>query len=94
MVVLGTGALGSPVSMTQAIAGGLVGSAIDRGMGSIRWQTAAHLVAAWLVTLPSAFAAAALVTAATLGIPDPRRQERSSDRTMAAVRAQPHGTQR
>lgn len=65
-VVLGTGAVGSPVSMTQAIAGGLVGSAIGRGLGSIRWHATGQLGLAWIITLPSAFAAAAVATLAVL----------------------------
>ncbi|MEX2504627.1 MAG: inorganic phosphate transporter [Egicoccus sp.] len=67
-VVLGTGAIGSPVSMTQAIAGGLVGSAIGRGLGGIRWHAISRLGAAWVVTLPSAFATAALATLAALAV--------------------------
>ncbi|MBS3942328.1 MAG: inorganic phosphate transporter [Actinobacteria bacterium] len=67
-VVLGTGAVGSPVSMTQAITGGLVGSAIDRGLGSIRWHAIGRLGMAWVVTLPSAFAAAGLATLAALAV--------------------------
>ncbi|MFA9447130.1 anion permease [Egicoccus sp. AB-alg6-2] len=67
-VVLATGAIGSPVSMTQAISGGLVGSVLGRGLGSVRWQAVTRLAAAWVVTLPSAFIAAAALTAALLAI--------------------------
>ncbi|HSK22538.1 MAG TPA: inorganic phosphate transporter [Egicoccus sp.] len=67
-VVLGTGAMGSPVSMTQAITGGLVGSAIGRGLGSVRWQAIARLGMAWLITLPVAFVAAAMATMAALAV--------------------------
>lgn len=65
-VVLATGAVGFPVSMTQAISGGLVGSVLERGAGSIRWQTVARLGMAWLITLPAAFAGAAAATAVVL----------------------------
>ena len=58
-VVLATGALGSPVSMTQAIAGGLVGTSIPRGWGSIRWGEVARVGGAWVITLPATFAVAA-----------------------------------
>lgn len=62
-VVLATGVLGSPVSMTQAISGGLVGSVIDRGFGNVRWRAVVRLGAAWIVTLPSAFLVAGAATA-------------------------------
>jgi inorganic phosphate transporter, PiT family len=66
-VVLATGALGSPVSMTQAIAGGLVGTSIPRGWGSIRWGEVARVGGAWVITLPATFAvAAALAVVAVL----------------------------
>jgi inorganic phosphate transporter, PiT family len=60
-VVLATGALGSPVSMTQAIAGGLVGTSIPRGWGSIRWGEVARVGGAWVITLPATFAVAAVL---------------------------------
>ncbi len=60
-VVLGTGAIGAPVSMTQAISGGLVGTGITRGYGRIRWGAVVRVGGAWLLTLPAAFGLAALV---------------------------------
>jgi inorganic phosphate transporter, PiT family len=61
-VVLGTGAVGAPVSMTQAVAGGLVGAGGTRGWSRVRWRAAAQLGVAWVLTLPTAFGAAALTT--------------------------------
>jgi inorganic phosphate transporter, PiT family len=61
-VVLATGALGAPVSMTQAVSGGLVGAGGTRGWSRVRWATVAQLGAAWVVTLPAAFSAAAVAT--------------------------------
>jgi inorganic phosphate transporter, PiT family len=52
--VLGSAALGVPVSMTQALAGGLVGVGSRAGIGRVRWQVVVRLAAAWVVTLPSA----------------------------------------
>ena len=52
----------APVSMTQAISGGLVGSSVRTGYRSVRWGAALRLVRAWVVTLPSAFVWAALAT--------------------------------
>jgi inorganic phosphate transporter, PiT family len=60
--VLGTGAVGAPVSMTQAVAGGLVGAGGTRGWSRVRWRAAAQLGVAWVLTLPTAFGAAALTT--------------------------------
>jgi inorganic phosphate transporter, PiT family len=63
-VVLGTAAVGSPVSMTQAVSGALVGTALRRGSGGIRWREAVRLAGAWAITLPTATGIAALVAAA------------------------------
>jgi inorganic phosphate transporter, PiT family len=58
--VLGSAALGAPVSMTQAVTGGLIGSGINEGYRRIRWKTALHIVIAWGVTLPTAAVVAAI----------------------------------
>lgn len=65
-VVLATGALGSPVSMTQAIAGALVGTSVPRGRGSVRWGEVARVGGAWVVTLPATFALAAALGMVTV----------------------------
>jgi PiT family inorganic phosphate transporter len=52
---------GAPVSMTQTIDGGLVGvGAADRA-SSIRWGVVRDMLASWVVTLPVALVAAALL---------------------------------
>jgi inorganic phosphate transporter, PiT family len=58
--------VGAPVSMTQSITGGLLGSSVRTGYRSVRWGVALRLVRAWIVTLPAAFLSAALA-AAVLG---------------------------
>jgi inorganic phosphate transporter, PiT family len=63
-VVLATGAIGAPVSMTQAISGGLVGAGVTRGYARVRWGQVLSLGAAWLVTLPAAFVVAAAAAGA------------------------------
>jgi inorganic phosphate transporter, PiT family len=63
-VVLATGALGAPVSMTQAVSGGLIGAGGTRGWSRVRWAAVARLGAAWVVTLPAAFVVAAAATTA------------------------------
>jgi PiT family inorganic phosphate transporter len=52
--VLGSAALGAPVSMTQALSGGLVGTGMQRGRRQVRWRVAERLAMAWVMTLPSA----------------------------------------
>jgi PiT family inorganic phosphate transporter len=59
LAVLGSTALGSPVSMTQSITGGLLGAGLSHGSGRIRWRTATHLALAWVLTLPATIGIAA-----------------------------------
>jgi inorganic phosphate transporter, PiT family len=66
-VVLGTATIGAPVSMTQAISGALVGTAVTRGPGRIRWRLTSRIGVAWLVTLPASFVLA--TAAAVLVVP-------------------------
>ncbi|MFI7050278.1 anion permease [Streptosporangium sandarakinum] len=51
--VLGSSALGSPVSMTQSITAGVVGVAASEGSRRVRWQSVLSMGTAWLVTLPA-----------------------------------------
>lgn len=53
--VLGAAGLGVPVSMTQAMTGGLVGAGASQGLRRVRWQYAVPTMVAWLVTLPAGF---------------------------------------
>lgn len=64
--VLATGVIGSPVSMTQAVSGGLLGAGGTRGWSRVRWTQVLHLAGAWVVTLPAAFTAAVAATALTV----------------------------
>jgi inorganic phosphate transporter, PiT family len=66
-VVLGTSAIGAPVSMTQAISAAMVGNGVTRGTGAIRWRHASRILLAWVVTLPAAFLLA--LAAAALTVP-------------------------
>lgn len=58
--VLGSSALGSPVSMTQSLSAGAVGAAASDGARRVRWQGVANLGLAWLLTLPAAAGLGAL----------------------------------
>lgn len=62
--VLGCAALGVPVSMTQSVAGGLIGAGVTHGPGRVRWHAATKIALAWLLTLPASVLLAALVAAA------------------------------
>ena len=57
-VVLASSAVGAPVSMTQAIAGAMVGTNMTRRRGRIRWEEVGRLAGAWAVTLPVALVVA------------------------------------
>jgi inorganic phosphate transporter, PiT family len=63
MAVLASAGAGAPVSMTQAVAGGLVGSGISDGYRRIRWRTASQIAVAWALTLPMAVALSAALAA-------------------------------
>ncbi|NUR47920.1 MAG: inorganic phosphate transporter [Hamadaea sp.] len=56
-VVLGTAAVGAPVSMTQSMSGALVGTGLRRGTRRVRWARVVGLGWAWMLTLPMAFLA-------------------------------------
>ncbi|WP_281282705.1 inorganic phosphate transporter [Nonomuraea terrae] len=51
--VMACAAVGMPVSMTQAVAGGLIGAGVSHGGGRVRWYAATKIAAAWLMTLPA-----------------------------------------
>ncbi|AKU17122.1 inorganic phosphate transporter [Luteipulveratus mongoliensis] len=53
IAVLGSAAIGVPVSMTQSIAGGLIGTGLGHGSRRIRWNEVGRIGAAWIVTLPA-----------------------------------------
>ncbi|GAA1530778.1 hypothetical protein GCM10009678_11110 [Actinomadura kijaniata] len=58
--VLCSSALGVPVSMTQSVAGGLIGAGVVSGAGRVRWEAAMRLAMAWLLTLPGSVVIAAM----------------------------------
>jgi inorganic phosphate transporter, PiT family len=62
-VILASSHYGFPLSTTQVISGGVMGSGAGKKVSAVRWGVAGNIVAAWLLTLP----AAAAVGAATYG---------------------------
>ena len=60
LAVLGSAALGSPVSMAQSATTGLVAATVSTdGPRVVRWQQAGRIGATWLLTLPIALLVAA-----------------------------------
>ncbi len=66
--VIACAALGMPVSMTQAIAGGLIGAGVAQGSGRVRWYAAVKIVIAWLLTLPASALVAGLAAYVVKGV--------------------------
>lgn len=67
--VTGGSLVGVPLSMTQAITGGLVGTGLRRSPRAVNWSSLQRIAVAWLWTLPVAGALAFLATALTAGVP-------------------------
>jgi inorganic phosphate transporter, PiT family len=67
---LATG-LGVPVSTTHTITGAIVGVGSVRRRSAVRWGVAAHIVWAWVLTVPCAAGISAVVLLAmrALGVP-------------------------
>lgn len=53
LAVIGCAAAGMPVSMTQSVAGGLIGAGMAQGGGRVRWYATLKIGAAWALTLPA-----------------------------------------
>ncbi|MFG6196148.1 inorganic phosphate transporter [Nonomuraea sp. JJY05] len=66
--VIACAAVGMPVSMTQAIAGGLIGAGVAQGSGRVRWFATGKIVAAWFLTLPASALLGAGLAALVKGI--------------------------
>ncbi len=59
-VIYGASLLGFPVSTTQISSSSILGAGAAQRVNAVRWGTVAHMVAAWIVTIP----ASAIVAAA------------------------------
>ncbi len=58
--VMGSSAIGVPVSMSQSASAGIMGTAASKGVRRVRWEVAAKMGVAWVVTLPTSGAVAYL----------------------------------
>jgi PiT family inorganic phosphate transporter len=52
--------LGIPVSTTHTVTGAVIGVGAARKVSAVRWNIAANIVVAWIVTLPASGLIAAL----------------------------------
>lgn len=59
VVVMGAGILGIPLTMSQSVAGALVGAGASESRARIRWPAVLRIGAAWAVTLPASICVAA-----------------------------------
>jgi PiT family inorganic phosphate transporter len=62
-VILTSTHFGFPLSTTQVISGGVMGSGAGKRLSAVRWGVAGNIATAWVLTLP----AAAMIGAATYG---------------------------
>jgi PiT family inorganic phosphate transporter len=51
-VILGAGALGGPVSLTQVISSAIVGAGAADRVSKVRWAVVRDMAVAWLLTIP------------------------------------------
>jgi PiT family inorganic phosphate transporter len=65
-VILASTHFGFPLSTTQVISGGVMGAGAGKRLSAVRWGVAGNIVAAWLLTFPTAAAIGAL----TFGVVD------------------------
>jgi PiT family inorganic phosphate transporter len=59
-VILASSHYGFPLSTTQVISGGVMGTGAGKQISAVRWGVAGNIVVAWLLTLPAAAAMGAL----------------------------------
>ena len=53
--------MGTPTPTTHTIAGSIAGVGLARKGSSVRWDVAADIIFAWVLTLPAAGAVAAVI---------------------------------
>ncbi len=61
VAVLGSAALGAPISTTQVIGSAVVGVGTAERRSKVRWEVVSGIATAWLLTLPTAAISAAAV---------------------------------
>ncbi len=66
-VILGAALLGGPVSTTQVVSSAIVGVGSAERMSKVRWDVAANIVLAWLLTIPASALGGAVAYLAVRG---------------------------
>ena len=61
VVLLTAAHFGAPVSTTHVITSAIMGVGASRRLSAVRWGVAGNIVVAWVLTIPAAAIAAALV---------------------------------
>jgi PiT family inorganic phosphate transporter len=64
-VVAAAGVVDVPLTMSQSVAGALVGAGASEARHRVRWPEAARMAGAWIVTMPASIGVAALAGAMT-----------------------------
>jgi PiT family inorganic phosphate transporter len=59
-VIFASSHFGFPLSTTHVCTGSVIGAGVGKRLAEVRWNVAARMVAAWLITLPAAAAVGAL----------------------------------
>jgi PiT family inorganic phosphate transporter len=69
VVILVSSHLGYPLSSTHVISGGVIGAGAAKRLSAVRWGVAGSIVAAWVITLPTAglFGAGAYAVCSAFG---------------------------
>ena len=67
-LILAASVTGAPVSTTQVVSSSIMGIGASERPKSVRWGTAQHIVAAWLITMPGAAAIAIGLYVLILGL--------------------------
>ena len=60
-VLLGASLLGFPVSTTHVVSGAIMGVGATRQLSAVRWGVAGNILIAWVLTLPAAACAGAVI---------------------------------
>ena len=53
-VILASSYFGYPLSTTQVVSGGVIGSGLGKRLASVHWGTAGQMVSGWVLTIPAA----------------------------------------
>ena len=61
--IIASSLVGAPVSTTQVVSGGVMGSGATMGASTVRWGIARRMAWAWILTIPLSAAIAAMVYA-------------------------------